>query len=185
MGRFAEFLLAFRWLMIAVVFAALSAAAWVMPEIEFSPSITPLIEGQEEARQRTDSLEAELPPQKYHLVAMVTWPKAIGHAELAALDRLHDAIAVDDTIHLLTRYVQERKRDPGAATRSALLTSLRTSGAALAVTSIILVAGSLCFLPANFQSIHDVGILLSAIVVTALIADLFVLPLMIERFGGR
>ena len=114
MGRFAEFLLAFRWLMIAVVFAALGAAAWVMPEIEFSLSITPLIEGQEEAKQRTDSLEAELPPQKYHLVAVVTWPKAIGHAELAALDRLHDAIAADEKVRSIVSLAKIPILQPGA-----------------------------------------------------------------------
>ncbi len=35
----------------------------------------------------------------------------------------------------------------------------------------------LCFLSANFQSVHDVGILLTAIVGSALVADLLVLTL--------
>ena len=52
----------------------------------------------------------------------------------------------------------------------------------LVVTSIILVLGALCFLPANFQSIHDVGVLLTAMVITALAADLLVLPILVERF---
>ena len=90
-------------------------------------------------------------------------------------------IAVDDTVHIMTRFVQEREQNPGATVRQSLLNSLRTAGVALVVTTAILFFGALCFLPANFQPVRDVGILLTVIVATALVADLFVLPVLIER----
>lgn len=94
-------------------------------------------------------------------------------------------LAVDDTVHLLTRLQQERRLHPQASMRESILRSLRSAGAAMAVTSVILIAGALCFLPANFQSVHDTGILLTAIIGSAVLADLFVLPLLLERLLRR
>ena len=94
-------------------------------------------------------------------------------------------LAVDDTIHLLTRFSQERRRRPHASMRDSLLESLRTSGAALAVTSAVLGLGALCYLPSTFQSLRDVGVLMTAIVSSAFLADVFVLPLLLERFCAK
>ncbi len=85
-------------------------------------------------------------------------------------------LAVDDTIHLLTRFTQERAARPDASIREALDAALRHTGRALLVTSLLLFVGGLCYLPADFRSMKDVGLLLNAVVVTALLADLFVLP---------
>ncbi len=85
-------------------------------------------------------------------------------------------LAVDDTIHLVTRFVQERRDRPDASPRECMHRSLERAGRALVVTSLILVVGCLCYLRAEFRSMTDVGILLSAVVVTALAADLFLLP---------
>ncbi|MEZ5963549.1 MAG: MMPL family transporter [Planctomycetota bacterium] len=85
-------------------------------------------------------------------------------------------LAVDDSIHLLTSYVQERRAHPRASVRTCVTGALRATARALVVSSAILAAGCLCYLPADFRSIRDVGILLTSIVVTALLADLFLLP---------
>lgn len=91
-------------------------------------------------------------------------------------------LAVDDSIHLLTRFAQERAADPTAPVRELLLRALHTTGSALILTSLVLMLGVLCFLPSSFQSMRDVGILMSFMVVTALLADLFVLTPLLERF---
>ena len=70
---------------------------------------------------------------------------------------------------------------PAAPDRVLLARSVRGTGPALVVSSTVLLMGALCHLPSYFRSIRDVGILLSAIIVSALVADLFVLPLLIER----
>ena len=89
-------------------------------------------------------------------------------------------LAVDDSIHLLTRFSQERRANPSRPIRETLLTSLRSTGRTLIITSLILIIGGLCYLPSNFQSLNDVGLLLSVLILTALLADLFLLPLMLE-----
>lgn len=85
-------------------------------------------------------------------------------------------LAVDDSIHLLTRFVQERAARPQASVRACVEAALRSTGRALIVSSVILGAGCSCYLFADFRSIRDVGILLNAIVVSALLVDLFLLP---------
>ena len=89
-------------------------------------------------------------------------------------------LAVDDSIHLLTRYVQERADQPALGVRDCLLRSLKGTGRALIITSLILMIGGLCYLPSDFQSLKDIGLLLSVLIMTALLADLFLLPLLIQ-----
>ncbi|MFH0944340.1 MAG: MMPL family transporter [Planctomycetota bacterium] len=89
-------------------------------------------------------------------------------------------LAVDDSIHLLTRFTQERRADPARSVRETLLFSLRHTGRALIITSLILMIGGLCYLPSDFRSLNDVGLLLSILILTALLADLFLLPLLLE-----
>lgn len=94
-------------------------------------------------------------------------------------------LAVDDSIHVLTRFHQERREHPHATVPAALLRTLRSTGRALFTSSLILALGALCYLPAELRSMHDVGILLTAIVVTALVADLWLLPVLIEGSLAR
>ncbi|MEZ6197066.1 MAG: MMPL family transporter [Planctomycetota bacterium] len=90
-------------------------------------------------------------------------------------------LAVDDTIHVLTRYRQERRSGPGLPPRIAIERSLRSAGSALVVTTAVILVEALCCLPSSFNSLRDVGTLLGLIVVTALLADLFLLPVLLER----
>ncbi|MFT5129948.1 MAG: putative RND superfamily exporter protein [Rhodothermales bacterium] len=90
-------------------------------------------------------------------------------------------LAVDDSIHMLSRFRAEQLRSPHLSSREQLLRTLSTTGTALIVTSIILTVGALCYLPATLQSMRDVGLLLTVIVLTALAADLFLLPFLVER----
>ncbi len=89
-------------------------------------------------------------------------------------------LAVDDTIHLITRYRQERRKNPWGNARGQILTALRGCGPALVTTSIVLAVGSLSYLPSSFRSLRDVGLLLTMIVVMAVLADLFLLPHLLE-----
>lgn len=91
-------------------------------------------------------------------------------------------LAVDDSIHLLARFDYERRRHPEEGVDAILGRCLRSTGSALVVTSVILTFGTLCFLPSQFQSMRDTGIILTCIVVVALLADLFFLPLLIRRW---
>ena len=90
-------------------------------------------------------------------------------------------LAVDNTIHLVTRYLQECRARPHASSRETLIAALHSSGKALITTSLVLAVGTMCHLIGSFQSIRHVGILLFTVIVTALAADLWLLPHLLQR----
>ncbi|MCB9918248.1 MAG: MMPL family transporter [Planctomycetes bacterium] len=94
-------------------------------------------------------------------------------------------LAVDDTIHVLSRYRYEVRHDPNATPREHVTRALHSTGKALVTTSIVLAVGSLCHIAADFQSLVHVGILLTTVIVVALAADLWLLPLLVEHFAKR
>ncbi len=87
-------------------------------------------------------------------------------------------IAVDDTIHLLSRYKFELLK--GAGNREALRRSYVYTGKALIITGIILFGGffSLCF--SSFQSTFYIGLLVTMTLVFALVFDLSLLPALLS-----
>lgn len=87
-------------------------------------------------------------------------------------------IAVDDTIHLLSRYKLELLK--GVSNREALRRSYVHTGKALIVTSIILFGGfiSLCF--SSFQSTFYIGLFVTLTLMFALVFDLTLLPALIS-----
>lgn len=93
-------------------------------------------------------------------------------------------IAVDDTIHLLTRYKVEFNATGDY--RLALENALLRVGPAMVTTTIILVVSFLTYLYSDLAVLASFGMLLSGAVFFALIADLFLLPVLIlvlQPFG--
>ncbi|NOX28145.1 MAG: MMPL family transporter [Gammaproteobacteria bacterium] len=89
-------------------------------------------------------------------------------------------IIVDDTVHLLSKYLRAR-RENNADTFEAVRYSLVTVGPALLITSIILVLGFLVLTFSNFYFNSSMGLLTAIIIAMALIADfLFFLPLLMK-----
>lgn len=88
-------------------------------------------------------------------------------------------IAVDDTIHILSRYKLEMRG--GATPQEALQTSIVHTGKALIITSLILFGGflSLCF--SSFQSTFYIGLLVTITLIFALIFDLTILPALLSQ----
>jgi predicted RND superfamily exporter protein len=89
-------------------------------------------------------------------------------------------IAVDDTIHLVTRYRYEflMCRDY----TEALVATMQDVGRALSTTSVILIAAFLVNLLSVTNSISTVGILLAGTILAALMADFFLMPAIIMTF---
>ena len=93
-------------------------------------------------------------------------------------------IAVDDTIHLVTRF-RSRFYETGNYAK-ALERSLNDVGPALTITSIILVVSFMSFLIGNTIVLASFGVLLALAVTVALLADLFLMPvllLLLKPFG--
>jgi hypothetical protein len=86
-------------------------------------------------------------------------------------------IAVDDTIHLLSRFRLELAK--GFSRKEAMNNSFVHTGKALILTSIILFGGfiSLCF--SSFQSTFFVGLFVTLTLIFALLFDLTLLPALV------
>jgi len=89
-------------------------------------------------------------------------------------------ITVDDTVHYLTRYRDERARgsDPVAAN----LACARNVGRANLVTSATLIAGFLVVALSSFATLQQFGLLSAATMAMCLAADLLLLPAILQRF---
>jgi len=83
-------------------------------------------------------------------------------------------IAVDDTIHILHRYV--RYRDSGSPVPWALGRTARLSGRAVTATTLVLVVQFLMLTSSDFGPTSVFGLLTALGLVTALVFDLLVLP---------
>lgn len=89
-------------------------------------------------------------------------------------------IAVDDTIHLLSRIRHEFQRC--GRYEEALRAAMLDVGRALWITSVALVAGFLVLLLSSLASQATYGLLLATTIVTALVADFLLLPALVLGF---
>jgi len=98
-------------------------------------------------------------------------------------------IAVDDTIHLVSRFHYEFERTGDY--EQALRDSMEDVGRALFITSVALVLGFLCLTFSVMASSITFGVLLALTILVALVADFLLMPALVLTFrpfgpeGGR
>lgn len=115
-----------------------------------------------------------------NLIPMLVAAAALGYSgiELKAVTSViftvSFGIAVDDTIHFLTRYKLERSR--GSSVDNAIRETFVVSGKAIIITTIVLVFGFISLVFSDFTGTYYVGILVCITLVSALLADLFLIP---------
>lgn len=90
-------------------------------------------------------------------------------------------LAIDDTIHFLARYHAEVRA--GARPEEAVRRTIRTTGRAMLVTSVLLIAGFSVFYASSFVGILQVAILISVILLAALFGDLLLMPALLLTFA--
>jgi len=78
-------------------------------------------------------------------------------------------------VHFLSKYLRAR-RDNGLSAEDAVRYAFSSVGAALVVTSVILMAGFLVAAQSSFQINADMGKLTAITIACALLADLLTLP---------
>jgi predicted RND superfamily exporter protein len=88
-------------------------------------------------------------------------------------------IAVDDTVHFMVRYGQERRG--GLPPEEAAMLCARRAGRAIAITSFMLMAGFLVVGLSSFATLRQFGILSAATMGVCLLADLVLLPALLVR----
>jgi predicted RND superfamily exporter protein len=86
-------------------------------------------------------------------------------------------IAVDDTVHITTRIRKEFLSRGNYA--EAIRASLMTVGRPLVITTVILTLSFLVFLASVMEVLSSFGVLLAITMITALLADLFLLPALV------
>lgn len=90
-------------------------------------------------------------------------------------------IAVDDTIHFLAKY--RIHRGEGDSRDEAIRMTLRETGKAILFTSLILMGGFLVFTRSSFGGTVTMGALTALTLAVALVANLFLLPALLYRYG--
>ena len=91
-------------------------------------------------------------------------------------------IAVDDTIHLLSKLKIEL--DKGKSLPYAMKRSFLSTGKAVIVTTIMLCSGFVALIFSDFGSVFNMGLLVSITLLLAVITDLLLLPLLV-LYGVR
>ena len=89
-------------------------------------------------------------------------------------------IAVDDTIHYVHRYLAELQR--GGDSGEAVTRSHATVGVAMLYTSLLIGAGFSMLAFSDFVPSVVFGLLTALAMMLALLADLCLLPLLLNRF---
>jgi len=89
-------------------------------------------------------------------------------------------IAVDDTIHFLSKYNLAMRS--GKTSEQALEVTFRETGKAICLTSVILFFGFMIMLFSNNPPSVNIGLLISITLLSAVTCDLFLLPILLRRF---
>ncbi|MEO8067277.1 MAG: MMPL family transporter [Flavobacteriales bacterium] len=92
-------------------------------------------------------------------------------------------IAVDDTIHLLGKLRIELNK--GKSLAYAMKRTYLSGGKAVIVMSIMLCAGFVTLIASDFGSVFYMGLLISITLAVALLAELFLLPVLVMLFMKR
>jgi len=111
------------------------------------------------------------------------WLGASLHLGILIVFSVGLGLAVDDTIHLMVRLKQLQKEQPDGCLRTLMDEAIVSTGFAIVLTSVVLLISALCFLGSSFTTMRWTGVTLGVVAVTALLADLMVLPWLIEKFA--
>ena len=90
-------------------------------------------------------------------------------------------LVVDDTVHLLTHYLEKRREN--IDDREAIFSAIKIAGPALTITTFILAMGCIMLIGANTLYFQQAAKLLVPIVVVALVLDLLYLPALLKRLS--
>lgn len=93
-------------------------------------------------------------------------------------------LSVDDTVHFLMRFCQERKRNDGP--RAAILRTFQAVGGVMITTSLVLVGGFLAMLISQMPAVRTFAGLCCITLLAAIAGDLIMLPsLILCASGGK
>ena len=91
-------------------------------------------------------------------------------------------MAVDNTIHILTRF--RVLRQEGMALEEAIRQTFRHAGAAVVASNLLLIAGFSILFTSDFEPVFRVAALTTTTIAAAMVAAIVVLPALLTLFGG-
>ena len=111
------------------------------------------------------------------LATFGAWALIVGEVgfSVATIASISLGIIVDDTVHLLSKYVRARRESNGNAA-DAIRYAFKSVGVAVVVNTIVLTAGFMVMLTSSFKVNVDMGLLTAIAIVFALILDFLFLP---------
>ena len=111
------------------------------------------------------------------LVTFGIWSLTVGIIGMAAatVTATSLGIVVDDTVHLLTKYLRGR-REKGLSAEDSIRYSFNTVGKAVTINTVVLAAGFGILIMSSFKVNQETGLLTATAVIAALILDLLLLP---------
>ncbi len=123
------------------------------------------------------------------LATFGAWALIVGEVgfSVATVASISLGIIVDDTVHLLSKYVRARREQNGSAA-DAIRYAFKSVGVAIVVNTIILSVGFLVLLTSSFKVNADMGLLTALAIVFALILDFLFLPallLLLDRVSRK
>ena len=122
------------------------------------------------------------------LMAMGIWGYFVGRVDVSAsvVTAIAFGIIVDDTIHLMTKYL--RARAGGKSPSDAIISVFQLVGRPLLTTTAIFTLGFLVFGTSALASNQTLGVLVGLTIVIAVVADLFLFPpllMALDKFGKQ
>lgn len=110
------------------------------------------------------------------IIAFGVWGVLVGEVSFAAtvVAALTFGIVVDDTVHIVLKF--RRARSQGLAPDAALISSFRSVGVAVLVTTMAIGTGFATFAASGFLVNQHFGMLSTLTLASALVADLLFLP---------
>lgn len=92
-------------------------------------------------------------------------------------------IAVDDTIHFLKKFIHVKKNHIVEHKEEYIRLTMLGAGKGILITSIILISGYSILLFSDFREAYYHGVLISCTMIWAILADLFLLPILLRKFS--
>jgi predicted RND superfamily exporter protein len=113
------------------------------------------------------------------------WALLVGQLDpfVMMLFSISIGLVVDDTVHILSHYLDSRHE--GRSKDTAIAYSIKVAGPALTITTLVLALGTTVLIFANTIYFQQSAKLLVPIVILALILDLLYLPSILKRFDNR
>ncbi len=114
------------------------------------------------------------------------WAIIVGEVgmSVAVVAAMTLGIVVDDTIHFLSKYLRAR-RERGASPEEAVRYAFATVGKALAVMTLVLIAGFLVLAGSSFAINADMGLMTALTIAIALMVDFLFLPPLLMKLEEK